>query len=124
MTDINSQAAKTFYGLVRSFAEKTKEWEPALRYDVKPDERYDLTLVSQRVYGNRDEYLAVMAVAGIDTADEPLKQQVWFFLLRPSYLHLSVRRVLSLSLALEKIINRYGRIINANECTQRNKPAR
>jgi len=79
MTDINSQAAKTFYGLVRSFAEKTKEWEPALRYDVKPDERYDLTLVSQRVYGNRDEYLAVMAVAGIDTADEPLKQQSLVF---------------------------------------------
>jgi hypothetical protein len=36
---------------------------------------YDLTLVSQRVYGRRDEFLAVMAAAGLDTVDQPLPQK-------------------------------------------------
>ncbi|KJV08028.1 hypothetical protein [Methylocucumis oryzae] len=34
----------------------------------------DLTLVSKRVYGNRDESLAVMASAGLNHIDQELKQ--------------------------------------------------
>jgi hypothetical protein len=75
MTDIDSQAAKNFYREVREFAERTKGWQTAIFYEVKPDERWDLTLVSRRVYGNPHEFLAVMAAAGIDTVDQPLAQK-------------------------------------------------
>jgi len=72
MTDINTQAASNFYNEVRLFSEKTKDWESAIFYETKPDEVLDLTLVSQRVYGRRDEYLAIMAAAGIDSIDQKL----------------------------------------------------
>jgi hypothetical protein len=75
MTDINSQSAKNFYREIREFAERTKGWQTAIFYEVKPDERWDLTLVSERVYGNRHEFLAVMAAAGMDTVDQPLSQK-------------------------------------------------
>lgn len=74
MLDKNTIAAKDFYKLVRDFSLRTKPWETAIFYEIKPDERWDLTLVSQRVYGRRDEVLAVMAAAGMDCADRPLAQ--------------------------------------------------
>jgi hypothetical protein len=73
--DFDTQAARRFYGEVRKFAERTKPWQPAIFYETHPDEIWDLTLVSQRVYGRRDEHLAVMAAAGIDSVDQPLKQK-------------------------------------------------
>jgi hypothetical protein len=73
--DFDTQAARRFYGEVRKFAERTKPWQSAIFYETHPDEMWDLTLVSQRVYGRRDEYLAVMAAAGIDIVDQPLKQK-------------------------------------------------
>lgn len=73
--DINTQAAKNLYREVREFAERTKPWESALYHEVTPDEVWDPTLVSRRVYGRRDEYLAVMAAAGVDTVDMPLPQK-------------------------------------------------
>lgn len=72
---MNTQAAKSFYREVRQFAERTKPWEPALFHEVTPDELWDATLVSRRVYGRRDEFLAVMAAAGIDTTEQPLPQK-------------------------------------------------
>lgn len=75
MTDIDSQAAKSLYKLVRSFSERTKPWQVAIFHSVLPDEQWDATLVSQRVYGRRDEFLVVMAAAGIDTVDQPLPQK-------------------------------------------------
>jgi hypothetical protein len=76
MADQDIRAAKSFYREVRKFSESAKPWQAgALWYEIKPDERHDATLVSQRVYGRRDEYLAVMAAAGINTCDQPLKQQ-------------------------------------------------
>lgn len=75
MTDIDSQAAKNLYREVRLFSERTKVWQVAIFHDVTPDELYDPTLVSERVYGRRDEYLVVMAAAGIDTVDQPLPQR-------------------------------------------------
>jgi len=75
MSDVDSQAAKDFYREVRRFSERTKLWEKAIFHEVTPDEMRDFTLVSARVYGRRDEYLAVMAAAGIDTVDQPLPQK-------------------------------------------------
>jgi len=77
MLDRDTRAAKSFYREVRRFAERAKPWEPgAIWYETKPDEENDITLASQRIYGRRDEYLAVMAAAGLGTVDEPLTQRV------------------------------------------------
>ena len=76
MLDQDTRSAKSFYREVRKFAESVKPWDTtAIFYETKPDEMYDLTLVSQRVYGRRDEFLAVMAAAGLDTVDQPLPQK-------------------------------------------------
>ncbi len=73
--DKNSQAAAAFYRAVRDFAQKAKTWDTnVIFYETKPDEQYDLSLVSRRVYGTREEFLAVMAAAGLDSFDEPLPQ--------------------------------------------------
>jgi hypothetical protein len=68
-------ASSKFYLLVRQFAASRQAWQTAVRYDTLPDERWDLTLVSQRVYGNRHEFLAVMAAAGLDRVNQELKQR-------------------------------------------------
>lgn len=73
--DKRTTAAKSFYREIRKFSESTKPWQQAIFYETKPDEAFDLTLVSQRVYGRRDEFLAVMAAAGLDTVDQPLPQK-------------------------------------------------
>lgn len=65
----------SFYREVRQFALTAPVWEDAIRYFTKPDERWDATLISQRVYGNRDEYLAVMAAAGLDRWDQELTER-------------------------------------------------
>lgn len=62
-----------FYRAIRQLAVSAPAWSAdVVRYFPHPDEEYDLTLMSQRVYGNRDEYLAVMAAAGLDRCDQPL----------------------------------------------------
>ena len=58
---------------VRDFAQTTQEWESAVRYFTKPDEEYDLTLVSQRVYGTRNYTLVIQAAAGMDSPEYKLK---------------------------------------------------
>ncbi|MBL8473791.1 MAG: hypothetical protein JNM98_18520 [Rhodocyclaceae bacterium] len=74
--DVNTTAAAAFYRAVRDFAESAKEWDTSvIWYETKPDEMFDVTLVSRRVYGRRDELLAVMAAAGLDTVDQPLPQK-------------------------------------------------
>lgn len=40
-----------------------------------PSERYDLTLVARRVYGDPEETLVIMAAAGLATVDSELKEQ-------------------------------------------------
>lgn len=75
MNDTNTTAANHFYRLVSDFSKRTQGWQTAIFYETKPDERWDLTLVSQRVYGNRYEFLTVMAAAGVDRADMPLEQK-------------------------------------------------
>lgn len=75
MSDIDSQAAKDFYKAVRTFSERTKLWQSAIFHEVLLDEVWDATLISQRVYGTRDEFLTVMAAAGCDTVDMPIPQK-------------------------------------------------
>lgn len=69
---VDTRAAWAFYREVRRFALRVKPWQAALWHETLPDEQWDLTLVSQRVYGRRDEHLTVMAVAGLDTVDQAL----------------------------------------------------
>lgn len=76
MIDKNTTAAKNFYRLIRRFVETVQPWDStAIYYFTKPDEVYDLTLVSKRVYGNRHEFLAVMAAAGLNSVDQALTQR-------------------------------------------------
>ena len=65
-----------FYRLVRDFVVRAKPWTQAIRYHTKPDERFDFTLVSRRVYGSSDEYITVMAAAGLDSVENELEQQL------------------------------------------------
>jgi hypothetical protein len=54
------------------FADRQPTWAECIVYDTRPDERFDLTLVSQRVYGTREDFLAVMAAAGLDSVEQEL----------------------------------------------------
>lgn len=73
MIDQDTAAAAAFYREVRKFAEFATGWQTnVIFHETLPDESSDFTLVSQRVYGRRDEYLCVMAVAGIDTVDQSI----------------------------------------------------
>ncbi|QSL90519.1 hypothetical protein [Pseudomonas atacamensis] len=42
---------------------------------TRPSERYDLTMVARRVYGDPTETLVVMAAAGLTNIDTELKEQ-------------------------------------------------
>lgn len=64
------------YRAVRAFAVSVPVWGTAIRFQTLPEHRWDLTLVSQAVYGNRDEFLTVMAAAGLDRLDQELTEQV------------------------------------------------
>lgn len=72
--DNNTTAAKNFYREVRKFALTRKAGDTALYYDTTPDEKWDITLISRRAYGNPYETLAVMAACGIDTVDDEVPQ--------------------------------------------------
>lgn len=87
MIEKNSIACTRLVQLVSDFSNSVKPWENAIRYQTKPDEIHNITLVSQRVYGRRNEYLVIMAAAGLSTFDEPLKEQL---LILPNESQLSV----------------------------------
>ena len=71
--DVDTRSALDFYREVRLFALKAKPWTVAVWHEILPDEQWDTTLIAERVYGNRFEHLAVMAAAGLDTVEAPLK---------------------------------------------------
>lgn len=73
--DKNTQAAKVFWKAVQGWVAGVRQWDQAIYYDIKPDERWDVTLISQRVYGRRCEYIAVMAAAGVSYVDDPITQK-------------------------------------------------
>lgn len=72
---VSDQAPNRLYVLVRDFALQTPAWSEAVRYETQPDERYDLTLVSQRVYGRRTESLVIQAAAGLDSPELELSER-------------------------------------------------
>lgn len=76
MLEANSMACCRFLQLVRDFVVRVKPYQAAIRYQVKPDEHNDLTLISQRVYGRRDEFLVVMASAGLADVEQPIREQL------------------------------------------------
>lgn len=61
-----------FYRAVRKFAVTTPVWALAIRYEVKPDEVSDLTLIARRVYGRNEEAITIMAAAGLDRLNQSL----------------------------------------------------
>lgn len=61
--------------MLRDFALETPEYAEGIRYQTKPDERYDLTLVSSRVYGTDDEWQVIQACAGLDSPEYALIEQ-------------------------------------------------
>lgn len=68
-------AYNRLYVMVRDFALTTPDWGEAIRYFTKPDERYDLTLVSWRVYGTNNEWPVIQAAAGMDSPEYALTEQ-------------------------------------------------
>lgn len=64
------------YKRIRQFALETPDWATAIRYHSKPDEKHDLTLIARRVYGLPNEWPVIMAAAGLQSVDEPLKEQL------------------------------------------------
>lgn len=70
------QSRNRLYRLVRDFSVQTPGWGSAIRYQTMPDERYDLTLASQRVYGRRGESLVVQAAAGLDSPEHELSERL------------------------------------------------
>jgi hypothetical protein len=64
-----------FVKAVRAFSVQTPDWADAIRYFTKPDERFDITLIADRVYGDRGQYLAIFAAAGMDTLEQQLPEQ-------------------------------------------------
>ena len=73
MIDIDTRAAAAFYRSVRAFAINAKPWSlSTIFHQPRPDEKWDVTLVSQRVYGRRDEVIAVLAAAGMDSVSQPV----------------------------------------------------
>lgn len=65
-----------FYREVRQFA-VTEPTYSNNRQVVRtfPTERYDLSMVARRVYGDPAETLTIMAAAGLPNVDAPLKEQ-------------------------------------------------
>lgn len=77
MLSEDTRSAKGFYREIRNFAERAQPWDSSvIWYETKPDERFDLSLVSSRVYGRRDEFFAVLAAAGLDSFDQPLTERM------------------------------------------------
>lgn len=73
--DVDTAAAMRFWRLVRRFCLQAKPWtRGALFIDTAPAERFDLTKISQRVYGTRHEALTIQAAAGLDHITDPLEQ--------------------------------------------------
>jgi hypothetical protein len=82
---VSPTSTAKFVAAVRAFAVQTPSWGEAIRYETKPDERHDITLIAQRVYGDRTAFMAVFAAAGLDTLEQELDERV---LVLPTYAQL------------------------------------
>lgn len=73
---VADQAYNLLFAMVRDFSVQTPDWGRAVRYQTKPDERLDLTLVSQRVYGSRSHALVIQAAAGLDSPENEMDERL------------------------------------------------
>lgn len=73
---MGEQSRNRLFQLVRDFAVQTPAWGTAIRYFTLPEERFDLTLVSERVYGTRDEAMVIQASAGLDSPELELTERL------------------------------------------------
>jgi hypothetical protein len=69
------QARNRLFVSARTFSLTTPPWGTAIRYFTKPNERRDMTAVSQAVYGRRTETLVVQAAAGLDSPELELSER-------------------------------------------------
>lgn len=74
--EAQSTACNVLVKMVRDFVARTPAWAPAIRYQTKPDERGDLTLISQRVYGRRGEFLVIAAAAGLESTEDLVSERL------------------------------------------------
>jgi len=65
-------ATAAYIRRVSMFAQGQPAWSDRIVYETKPDEEWDMTKAAERVYGSRDEWLAIMAAAGLDGIEQPL----------------------------------------------------
>jgi hypothetical protein len=72
---VSPQARNRLFQLVRDFSLQTPGWGSAVRYYTKPDERFDLTLASQRIYGRRTDSLVIQAAAGLDSCELEMSER-------------------------------------------------
>jgi len=70
------QSRNRLFASVRKFSTTTPAWGEALRVFTTPDERTDLSRVSQRVYGRRGETLTVQAAAGLDSPELEMSERL------------------------------------------------
>lgn len=81
MIDQDISAAARFYWEVNQWSRNAKFWrENIIRHEILPDERLDITKISERVYGNRYEILCIMAAGNMYLMTEELKG---FYLILP-----------------------------------------
>jgi len=76
MIDVNTTAAMRYYQSVFNLRLKQKPAADIIFYQTLSDEKWELTLPSLRVYGNRDEFLTIQAAANLSSLDEPLLEQI------------------------------------------------
>lgn len=75
--DKDNAAALRFVRMVRQFCARAKvNTAGVLFLETTPSERWDVSKLSQRVYGNRHETLAIMAACGMDQLTQPLEQKL------------------------------------------------
>lgn len=79
MIEDDTNSASRFFRAVRDFSLSKKPWDSAIHYDIKPDEAFNLPLISFRVYGNYEETIVVQACTGTDIVDIPIPQETFVF---------------------------------------------
>ena len=70
------QARNRLFCEVRRFSQETPVWGDALRTYSTMGERFDLTMVSQRMYGKRTETLVIQAAAGLDSPEQEMTERL------------------------------------------------
>lgn len=72
-------AVAQFVMMVRSFAQRQPVWGDRIDYEVRPGYEFDLIRIATEAYGSdiarRWGWIAVMAAAGMDSVEQPLRPQ-------------------------------------------------